>query len=537
VLNKAWIAAALASTALLLTSCGKTPERKQAPANSAIPTQAEMDKLKGEGLKQAARDASKLELWLHYKLMQANGMEAALGGEPQAVAALTAISAAFERSVIAAGADMARLIPAAFDGSGLDAGVMGVGYGMVGGMIPGVLSGGLSDEAVAAAVHRGPIQDGANRAEITQGGMDLAMEQKVAENGLTGTVKTRIHLDACPDADGRLVVTIDSESRMSARGMGGSVKTSFRLERWLDDNARLSDDRAIDFTSEMSGAGVKGNKMSRVDHIGGSRDGKVTGEVVRDEGLSIFNLEEVKHSTDLRDTTMRLMNLVAEAMLRGMGDTAPWESGRCVDLKVRSDPARRTGARPNTAYTLYAEPRSKLDGLPARGTVTATLEGGSTLNPTGKVKADARYDYANPDKKNQTAGIAFEARSKRGVGRASLAFDTKEGGAYRIVAGPHAFTACDITKPFSHSEAAPGGKVTLSFTPADSRNGTMIWRFEGGGGVVKSSYSYTLSGPEDRMSGALRPTSGICATAGMSRCWAAKPLSSTWTRIEACEGK
>ncbi|MCA0393039.1 MAG: hypothetical protein LCH70_02775, partial [Proteobacteria bacterium] len=102
-----------------------------------------------------------------------------------------------------------------------------------------------------------------------------------------------------------------------------------------------------------------------------------------------------------------------------------WQSGQCIDLQVRSDPAKRTGARPNTAYTLFAEPRAKSDGAPAGGTVTATLNGASRLNPTGKVKADAKFDYANPEKKDERASIDLESRSKRGVGKATLEFDTK----------------------------------------------------------------------------------------------------------------
>jgi hypothetical protein len=73
--------AIMASSLLMigLASCGKTPE--QAPAGSALPTRAEIDSLKGEGLKQAAREASKFELWAHYRLMQATGMDQALGGD------------------------------------------------------------------------------------------------------------------------------------------------------------------------------------------------------------------------------------------------------------------------------------------------------------------------------------------------------------------------------------------------------------------------------------------------------------------------
>ena len=78
----------------------------------------------------------------------------------------------------------------------------------------------------------------------------------------------------------------------------------------------------------------------------------------------------------------------------------------------------------------------KSDGAAAGGTVTATLNGGASLQPaSGKVKADAKYGYTGPEKKNETASIDFESRSKRGVGKASLAFDTKSGRPYSMEGG------------------------------------------------------------------------------------------------------
>jgi hypothetical protein len=520
-----------------LASCSDAPEQAEASA-SLVPTQAELDSLKGDGLMQAARDASKLELFLHYKLMQANGLEQELGGEQQAVAALTAVSAAFERSATAAQTDVPRMIPASFDGNGLAVGVMGVGYGLVGGMIVGALSGNMTEQQVADAVKRGPLEadrdDGGARVEFSQGATDTAMTQTVNENGLTGTVKTRTHVDACPDADGKLVVEIESESQMSAGGKSGSVKIKLHYERWLDDDAERTDEIAFDMTTDMRGSGSGSNTLDYGDHMGASRDGTTVSEITHQQGLDIFHPEDVKTTEQLRDATSRFMIIVAEAMLAHK----PWESGRCVDLKVRSDPAKRIGARPNTAYTLFAEPRSKLDGNPTRGTVTARLDGASTLNPPGKVQADARFDYANPGKKNESATVSFEARSRRGIGRAMLTFDTKESHAYRIVAGPYTFTSSDITQPFDYS---PGAGAKLSFTPAaaDGRSGTMAFRFTGGGGSANSSYSYTLTGPEDEMTGTLRSTSALCATGGMTRCYNSQPptLGSTWTRIEACDGK
>jgi hypothetical protein len=127
---------------------------------------------------------------------------------------------------------------------------------------------------------------------------------------------------------------------------------------------------------------------------------------------------------------------MAEVMLRGMTGGSPWEGGRCIDLKVTSDPARRKGVRPSTAFDLEAKPRAKEGGATVGGTVTATLSGGSSLQPAGgKVEVDAKYGYTGPEKKEESASITFESRSKRGVGKATLDFDTKALRAYHMEGG------------------------------------------------------------------------------------------------------
>ncbi len=114
--------------------------------------------------------------------------------------------------------------------------------------------------------------------------------------------------------------------------------------------------------------------------------------------------------------------------------------------------------------------------------MTATLSGGAQLQPaSGKVRADARYSYTGPDKKDETASIAFESRSRRGVGRTTLEFDTKRSKAYRIEGGADEFhgsgVACDLAQQFF----VEGSGVTVRFEP-DS--------VEGG----RYSYSGTMSG-------------------------------------------
>jgi len=216
-----------------------------------------------------------------------------------------------------------------------------------------------------------------------------------------------------------------------------------------------------------------------------------------------------------------------------------WQSGQCIDLQVRSDPAKRKGAKPNTAYTLYAEPRAKSDGAPAGGTVKATLSGGSRLNPTGKVKADATFDYQNPTKKDERASIDFESRSKRGVGKATVEFDTKKRPSYRIDfaqcpgGGRESMRACDVSKPFTVT--ACGGMASITHIPSSDRAGTWTFKFSGAGGFADATGSYTLSGTEESLTQRVVSNKVCGHAAGRTVCATPKPSTATWTKIEDCD--
>ncbi|MFT4256378.1 MAG: hypothetical protein QM599_05410 [Pseudoxanthomonas sp.] len=517
-----------------LCACSRTSPSGD-PATQAAPdaaVQAELARLKAEGPLPAAREASVLEFWLHYKLMQATGMEQALGGEEQAVATLKAMGTGFEHALTGTQEQAARMIPAAFDGNGLDMGVMGAGYGLIGGAIGSGMLGAMSQspEQLAAAIKNGPIKfdgkDGAAEFNIGQDGMDTTMEQTINEDGVTGKVKTTIHMDACPDAEGKLEVTIETQSQMSGGGKSGSVTLRYRQERYLDDDAHLLPLAEGDkmqgsefFQVDMKGSGANG-ELSYYEDGGTDRNGKATGGTMRESGHSIFRPDEARHTSKLVTGTQNVMRAFAEMMLSGVlpGASAPWESGRCVDLKLRSSPEKRKGAQPKTHYTVFAEPRAKKDGAPTGGTVKATLNGPHSLSPQDKVKADAQFDYENPQEKDQSASIEFEARSKRGVGKATLEFDTKKGG-YRIVATggcAEPTTVCDISQPFTHTIC--GGQFTFAHTPTSDRSGNFTFRYNNGKGHVDAKGTYALKGPEEEMTGIYTYSKFCGSAAGMRAC-------------------
>ena len=96
-------------------------------------------------------------------------------------------------------------------------------------------------------------------------------------------------------------------------------------------------------------------------------------------------------------------------------------------LEPTTDPAKRTGLQPSTSVAISAAPRSKIDGGPVGGAVTATLSGEGAVTPSGtKVPADASFTYTAASTAGKAGKVALEARSRRGVAKAELNFDTAE---------------------------------------------------------------------------------------------------------------
>jgi hypothetical protein len=332
------------------------------------------------------------------------------------------------------------------------------------------------------------------------GAVSQSMEFDVNESSMNGKVKMQSRMTACPDANGKLEVEIDVDSQMTVKGRdgaGGAVHSTFKYERYLDDNANLintADGSASSNHIRMSG--IENFERQYVDVTTGYERGGARIWNHHDEGgFSIFRQDEVDRTRKLLEAVELLQTLVAEAMLRGLGTGTIWESGRCINLQVTSDPGKRTGLKPATAFQLEAKPRAKADGQPAGGTVTATLAGGSSLAPSGTaVKADARFTYVAPEEKDKTAAVSFESRSKRGVGKATLEFDTKENKhAYSISGGADEFhgtgVACDLGERFFIS----GSGVTVRFEPSSPQGGNYSYSGNMSGFAVWGHGTYTVN--------------------------------------------
>lgn len=513
-----------------LAGCSGPPDAPQANGttdgpNPLAPTSAQRDAFVAQDPDVAIRQLARADYALHYALMRGTGIEQALGGKPQALAALQALGDQYERQARGLRADLPTLVPASLAGDGMNSGFAGLGIGgfvgMVGGGMVSSAVSGMSDEQLAELVKQGPIKLGdkgeaGNKFDlqfhedgsVTQ---DTEFNGKVGD-GLTGKIKMKVKMDACPDPEGKLTLNLTIDSTMAVDGqpgVGGSVHSEFRYERYLNDDAQLMPDDGTGAHMYLDAGGHGGGaKQSFQVTMGYGRGGSNPINDVDGQGYSIFRMDEVRAAGDLMRQTFVYQQLLAEMMLRGSGKGGAWESGRCVTLKPTASPGKRKGARPNTAYDIEAAPRAKSDGAPTGGTVRATLDGASRLQPQGKVQADATFAYGNPEKKDESATITFEARSKRGVGRATLEFDTKRTQAYLAEGGLDDFhgvgVICDLSQTFTIS----GGGNTVTFTPTGDKSGT--YTYAGNMGGVGVSGNGTWSAVADENGGTLKGTGNGC---------------------------
>ena len=234
-----WKTGLIATVLVVLAGCSRgTEESSVASAGvSTIPTQAEIDALVAEGIEPIVRQLAVTDYYLHYHLMQATGITEALGGEEQAIAALKAIGEEYERRMQWAEDETPKMIPAAFTGEGMSAGMYGFSAGAVGGymtaqIMNGLLGTQLSEKEFSDMVARGPVTLGDENGSLSlqfdeNGSLDQTMEYNVEEKGVNGKLKIKIHIDGCPDPQGKMTITFDIDSQMSVvgkEGTGGYVR-------------------------------------------------------------------------------------------------------------------------------------------------------------------------------------------------------------------------------------------------------------------------------------------------------------------------
>jgi len=291
--------------------------------------------------------------------------------------------------------------------------------------------------------------------------------------GVTTTLVTRNVVTPCPKADGTFEASasIDTSSTINNGATGKRVTLDVTINGTVDDNADLV---GYDLTSRVQYADFVASRGGFVDlTIKLPQAGSPTGEYTRGGGT--VTSEIVENASALST----LMVVLAGTRLSATAKKG-WESGRCVALQPTVS-AGPKGLQPSASVTINAAPRSKIDGTPTVGTVTALLSGGGAgVDPSSTpVPADAEFTYQAPGEKDKTGQVALEARSRRGVAKATIDFDTAGSPTVRI-AGP-------VTYSLMGAEGTALVDLTLAPDPDGAYAGTASLQVTGGFNFMQTS--------------------------------------------------
>lgn len=271
--------------------------------------------------------------------------------------------------------------------------------------------------------------------------MQLAYTGK--QDGVDVQFKATVSVKPCPAADGTFEFDATIDVKASKGGAGQNAKVDVKVNGQVDDNADIA---STTYDSRTEWSDFANGKGQYVDFTMGGANGTDVA----------FNRSGGAVTTEFVQLAVMMSAIIGgliKAQLLSAAERA-WKSGRCVALKVTPS-AGPAGLDPSAVVSVLAEPRSKVDGSPTGGTVTGTLSnGGQSFEPDGSaVPADANSTYTAPDEVDKSGTVDFEARSKRGVGKASVTFTTSKATAYKVVGGLQdwkvSMVVCDVTKPFT----------------------------------------------------------------------------------------
>jgi len=381
----------------------------------------------------------------------------------------------------------AALEPQGFRGGVVaPAGVPSLGEGVFGALITMI----VGSEAAVTATNDGQVgkqQLGEGiKIEATKDKVELTTENKSTDKtGVTTTLSTRNIVAPCPKPDGTFEASAstDISSTINNGATGKRMTLDVTIKGAVDDNAGLI---GYDVSSRVQYADFVASRGGFIDlTVNLPRGGPATAEFTRSGGTV---------TSQLIDDASSLSALLAAVAGLKLSEAAKmgWESGRCVALKVTPS-AGPEGLTPSAVVSVLAEPRSKIDGAPTGGNVTATLSaGGASVEPNGSpVPADAESTYTAPSEQDQTGTVTYESRSRRGIGKAAVTFSTSKPAAYQVVGGLEDWqveqVVCDITQPFTLTSPGVGvAEFSGGLSGTYSASGVFNFQYDG-------TYRITLS--------------------------------------------
>ncbi len=311
--------------------------------------------------------------------------------------------------------------------------------------------------------------------------------------GVSTRMATTFDVGTCPDKNGAFEAKATVDVSVSKGSAGQRTTLDVTVKGTVGEDASTE---SLDITFRAQGGRASGGRGEFIDlsgaaTLGASSSGPVT---VNRTGGTV--------SDSLRTETAGTGN--AYALLLGvqmyLAAEAAWTSGRCVRLAYTASPGPR-GLEPGSAASIVATPRSKIDGTPTKGTVTATLSaGGAGVQPGSAVPADATFTYTAPSTSGDGGTVSLESRSRRGIGTADV--DLSTGGSYVASGSSDGVTfsgeVASLSAPFSIEISFPGADSgAFSFEPSDETSGAVTIQAQGSGAVVTGGGTYTVADDPD----------------------------------------
>ena len=435
---------------------------------------------------------SDLSLRVELEAAAVSGLEAAIGGSAATEAALKGAWAQVGSQVAAVDASAPlepAVTPAGLRRSAPSAGTVGVV-----GVMMGVIGLSSTAEAIVSAANNlkpgEPAETGSDGMKMT-GSLEksaIEMEFNGQQDGVDIAFKASAVVHPCPTVDGSFDIQATIDTKTSKGGAGQNATIDLKITGHVDDDAKIVD-KNIDIHTQWSDLG--GGKGQFVDFTMSGPAG-IDRFVNNRSGGTVS--KDFYSMTTFISAAFGLM--LADRYIKAAENG--WLSGRCVKLEPTASPGPK-GLKPGSTSDITAAPRSKIDGGPVGGSVTAALTaGGASVEPVStKVPADATFTYLAPDEKNKTGTVSLEARSKRGVAKAAIDFDTA--GVYTASGGSEVTfsgTVADLAAPFTLSGAGQGFNVTFSFTPSNETAGALTYTGTGDGFTMNGTGTYTIAGAD-----------------------------------------
>jgi hypothetical protein len=514
--GNAWIAVLACSA--LLAACSSSAADGGGTAAASLTGGVTADAIDPEVQRLTSMDPASLDSELRstsaaaeLELLALTGTDAPLGGPAAARAAYTSLT----QSLVSGLAQQAGTPSFGRFGAAVTAddsgGIGGLTYGGI--VVTTALAGGVIDStndlsSTSPGSGSKDISTDGVKGTLTQsatGPNDVSVDATATsgEGGIEGQVDSHVEAAPCPDANGQFTAQAAMKASAGTGGAGFEATISVEVTGHVDDDAQLV---GFETNSTTQAGSQKGGDAITVTEANTYAGGRLTGNARGINAMATGTSEAFGRNWAAIGTGFS--HQVAQRVVQSAQKA--WESGRCVQIDVKTEPGKRSGLKPGAKVTITASPRSKVDGASAGGTVTAQLSGEASVDPAGtKVGADAQFTYAAPSEPGKTGTVLLEARSRRGVGRSEVAFDTN--GAYTVSGNlgstpETSFSGCMKTPDVPFSVTFGGGNVgSLSFAPSSAEAGKWTWQGKVSNAPMpeKGQGSYSVSLPDDGSAGSL----------------------------------